>query len=248
MGRKTGGVETLDRWNRFQKEKAQNRKDAAEKSKDPLKVADKVTKPVTIVPARTTSVGKRRRVTHNQWDREPIDGYSLRDSDIARHVMGLKYGGEAMREAFASAAVKFELKPHSVESIFYKKRELFELAEQELMEMVAREYCQNLSMIRTSMSGVGLKAVDTIDEILDDPDASASVKSKCAIAVLKMLDVDGSASTNPNARVALESLKVVRDVKIASMKGEESHIQDVEAEDAVVVEEEEDEDRTSCTM
>ena len=240
------GIVTNKRWQEFQKEKAENRKDAEEKSKDPLKVADKVTKPVTIVPVRTTSVGKRRRVTHNQWDRDPIDGYSLRYSDIARHVMGLKYGGEAMREAFASAAVKFELKPHSVESIFYKHRELFELAEQELMEMVAREYCQNLSMIRTSMSGIGLKAVDTIDEILGDPDASASVKSKCSIAVLKMLDVDGSASSNPNARVALESLRVVRDVKIASMKGAESHV--IDAEDAVVVEEEENEDRTSCAM
>jgi len=242
------GIVTNKRWQEFQKEKAQNRKDADEKSKEPLKVSEKMTKPIAIVPERTTSVGKRRRVTHNQWDRDPIDGYSLRYSDIARHVMGLKYGGEAMREAFASAAIKFDLKPLSVERIFYRNRELFELAEQELMEMVSREYCQNLSMIRTSMSGVGLKAVDTIDEILDDPDASASVKSKCAIAVLKMLDVDGSASTNPNARVALESLKVVRDVKIASMKGAESHIKDVEAEDAVVVEEIVDESRISNPM
>jgi len=248
MGRKTGGVETLDRWNAFQTEKKDNRLDAEERSKDAIHIADKVTKPVTIVPVRETSVGKRRRAMHNQWQREPIGEYSLQHSNIARHVTGLRFGGEAQREAFQSAADKFDLKPHSIEVLYHRKRELFDLAEHELMETAVREYHQNLWISRTALSEVGPMAVDTLAEILEDPDASASVKSKSAIAVLKMLDIDGSSNANPNERVALESLKMVRDVKLASMKEEESHVRDIDAEDAEIVEEEKDEDRTSCTM
>ena len=82
-------------------------------------------------------------------------------------------------------------------------------------------------------------AVDTLAEILEDPDASASVKSKSAIAVLKMLDIDGSANANPNERVALESLNLVH--KLVDIKEEQSYIKDIDAEDAQIVEEVNDE-------
>jgi len=239
MAGKSSGAETVARWNAYQKQRAEGRKDAEEKSKDPLKIAEKVTKPVTIVPVRENPVGKRRRAMHNQWHREPIDGYSLQHSNIARHVTGLRFGGEAQREAFESAGAKFGIKPHSVEVLYQRKKELFELAEHELMETAVREYHQNLWVSRTALSEVGPMAVDTLAEILEDPDASASVKSKSAIAVLKMLDIDGSANANPNERVALESLKVVRDVKLASMKEEESYV--IDAEEAEIVEETHDE-------
>jgi len=233
------GPETLRRWNEFQKDKKQERLDAESTMKDNLKVVSAITKPIPEPKKRETAIGKRRRALHNRWDREPINGYSLEHSNIARHVIGLKYAGEAMKEAFQSAAEKYDILPHSVENLFYKKRELFDLAEQEMMELVAREYHQNLAMIRTAMSNVGMRAVDTLAEILDNPEASASVKSKSAVAVLKMLDIDGSANSNPSARVALESLKLVRDVKLANMKEADSHV--VDAEDAEVVEEHESE-------
>ena len=233
-GNKSGKTSLHD-WNQYQKNQAQARIEANERAVEPLKVAEMVTAPVAITPVRETPVGKRRREVHNNWHREPLDGYSLKHSDIARHVVGLRIAGEAQQEAFQSAGLKFGLKQHSVANLYVNKRELFDLAEHETMETAFREYHQNLWISRTALSGVGPLAVDTLAEILEDPDASASVKSKSAIAVLKMLDIDGSANANPNERVALESLKIVRDVKLASMKEDEGHV--IDAEDAVVIEE-----------
>ena len=227
-------------WNQWQQVQARLRKNINEEADEAIAYVKKVTEPVKIIPKRETPRGDRRRASHQPWARTPLDGYSLQHSDIARHVTGLKYAGYAMREAFEDAAQKFEIKPHSVENLYYKKKTLFDLAEHEMMERAIKEYHQNLWLMRSALSQVGPVAVETLANILQNPDASMNVKSKSAIAVLKMLDVDGSSNANQNERVALESLKIIRDVTQSRIKEEESHV--IDAEDAEILEDNECED------
>jgi hypothetical protein len=228
----------------FRKWKAYERQKVEKEAEKALKVADIVCEPAEIIPAEQDPNKKhnpRRRLRRAEWVREPINGYSAKHSDIARHVMGLKLAGEVMREAFASAASKFEISPVTVERLYYDKVELFDLAEQECITNGMKEYHQNLWICRTALSQAGPLAVQTLMDILEDPDATDSVRSKSAVAVLKMLDVDGSNNANPSEKIALEGLKLVREVTLTKMKGEESHI--VEAEDAEIVEEDASEPR-----
>lgn len=237
------------KWNEFQKWQSELRKAAEDGNEDALKIAEQVCEPRDLIPIKQDYRKKhasRRRIAHTTWHRKPINGYSQRHSDIARHVMGLKYAGEAMKEAFESAAGKYEMEPHSVETLYYRKTELFNLAEMELLESAMKEYHQNLWICRTALSQAGPIAVDTLTEILKNKDASDSVKSKSAIAVLKMLDVDGSANANPSEKIVLESLKVVKQSMQNIQKGAESHI--IDAEDAEIVEEDASESRADSQL
>ena len=206
---------------------------------DALALSEQLTEPVKKEIRRKTNVGDRRRAAHGSWNREPLDGFSMDHSEVARRVIGLKYAGFALREAFEDAGKKYNLKPHTVENLYYKKKRLFDLAEVEHVGNAMREYEFNRAVCRTMLSQAGPMAVETLLEVMENEKSTPNVKSKVAIAVLKMLDLDGSASGKESGEaVATESLRLVREVVMNKNKEQESSI--IDAEDAEILEEEDD--------
>lgn len=219
-------------WNEFQKWKAFERKTASEEAEKALEEANSVLEPSAIAPIR------KRRDARKSWTRPPINGYSQKHSDVARHIASLRLANYTQQEAFESAAEQYELSPITVKHIFTDKPKLMQLATMELLETAHQEYLQNLWVIKTGLSDLGGKALRTLEKVIDDENASPSVKSKTAIAILKMLDADGSSNVNPEGKIALESLKIVREVT-NKIQEKDSHI--VDAEDAEFVKDDESE-------
>ena len=97
------------------------------------------------------------------------------------------------------------------------------------------------------MSEAGPKAIKVIIKVMNSKESSPNVKLKAAQTILKMMDIDGSASgSNSNESVATESLRLVRDVISNREKGQVQHVLEAKAE--VLDEENESEDRTSDCM
>lgn len=233
MGKARGIAANKD-WNKFQQQQRDIRQELEKTADASIAVADNLCEPVKIVPQGDKHTPySRRRSARKSWNRQPINGYSQIHSDIARHVVGLKYSNYPQREAFKSAAEHYDRSPVTVERLYFDKPTLFDLAEKELMENAITEYHQNLWVCRSALSQAGPIAVETLIDILEDDNASDSVRSKSAIAVLKMLDVDGSNNANPGEKIALESLSLVRASMEKIGKKEESHV--IEAEDAEII-------------
>ena len=206
---------------------------------DALALSESLTTPTKKEKKRKTNVGDRRRATHGSWNREPIDGYTMDHSEVARRVIGLKYAGFALREAFEDAGEKYNLRPHSVENLYYKKKRLFDLAEVEHVGNALREENFNRAVCKTMLSQAGPMAVETLVEVLENEKSTPNLKSKTAIAILKMLDIDGSASGQRSGEAATtEYLKLVKEVVENRNKEQESSI--IEAEDVEILEEEDD--------
>ena len=198
-------------------------------------VAERTTEPVAIVPKRKTNIGDKKRTKHGRWERKPLDGLTIDKSNILRHVVGLRFSGEALREAFESAAKKYDIIPNTVEKYYYRHPEAIILAEEEHLTNAIREYHTNLWAVRTMMSEAGPAAVKCILEVMKARKSSPNVKLKAAQAIIKMIDVDGSANANPNESIAKESLKLVRDV--INKREEESDSYVIEVTDVETVEE-----------
>jgi hypothetical protein len=115
-----------------------------------------------------------------------------------------------------------------VEKYYYRNKAAVTLVEEEHLTNAIKEYHTNLWAVRTMMSEAGPKAVKTIVAVMDSTKSSPNVKLKAAQAILKMMDVDGSANANPNESIAKESLRLVRDVMNKREEEQESHV--IEAE------------------
>jgi hypothetical protein len=193
--------------------------------KTAIQVAESMTDPASVVP-RGKKNGRSNRKSRN---RRPFKGHSDLHSEIARHVQALRFAGWTDREAFSDAAEKFDRSPVTVERLYYDKRELFELAEMEHVENALVEHQKAIISSRALMAKAGPKAVNTLEGIMDDPKASANVKKDAAMAILKLNNIDGSTSVTPNEKVAMESLKLIRDLAQSKEREEDSHIIDVTA-------------------
>jgi len=196
--------------------------------------SDFVPDPITKKIARNKLV---RRSEHNTWNREPLDGYSLEHSNIARGVIGLKYSNYALREAFEVMAERHNIKPHTVENLYYKKRKLFELAEIEHVGNAIKEYNFNKAVCSTMLSQIGPRMVEVLADVADNPDSTQNVRLKAAIAALKLLGVDEANNGSLDGKspaVVSEALRSVSRIK-EGIDGGDSHVIDAE-----VVQEEND--------
>ena len=86
------------------------------------------------------------------------------------------------------------------------------------------------------MSDAGPRAVETLIGVMDDVKSSPNIRLKAAAYILKMINVDNSAGTSPTEVAAVESLKLIKDMRSDIADNVKSTI--IEAEDAVFVEEE----------
>jgi hypothetical protein len=182
-------------------------------------------------------------------DREPINGISVEKSNMLRHIVGLRYSGCSYREAFEDASETYEIKPHSVENYYYKHQREVDIVEQEHLEYALKSYHNHLWAIRSMMSDAGPRAVRTLIGVMDDKKSSPNIKLKAAAYILKMVNADGSASSNPSEHAAVEGLKLIRDLREGIKEEKESHIIDVvKFEDAEIVENDASEDRAVATV
>jgi hypothetical protein len=198
-------------------------------------VAARVTKTVAIEPEkRQTPAGDKRKPVRGKASQPPLNGCKLEQSDIIRHVIGMKYSGYTQQEAFKSAGETYDMDTRAVRALLVRKQEAAELADSEHLERCLKAYHSNLWMVRTALSEAGPRAVRTLLEVMDSKDSSEATRMKAAVAVLKMIDVDGSANANPSEKIASESLKLIKTIRTDIEQEKESHV--IDCEDAEVVE------------
>jgi hypothetical protein len=191
----------------------------------------------------------RGKMNNGLRDRDPINGISVEKSNMLRHIVGLRYSGDSYREAFEDAAIKYEIKPHSVENYYYKHQKEVDLVEQEHLEYALKSYHNHLWAIRSMMSDAGPRAVRTLIGVMDDKKSSPNIKLKAAAYILKMVNTDGSASSNPSEHAAVESLKLIKDLREGIQEEKESHIVEaVQIDDAEIVEDDAGEDRVIAAV
>ena len=183
---------------------------------------------------KNTIVPVSHKPKNGSRDRAPFEGISIEKSVMMRHIVGLSYAGGSLREAFEDAANKFEMKPTTVEAYWYRRPDIVSLAEAEHLESTLQTYHKNLWSIRTMMSDAGPRAVETLCGVMDDPKSSPNIRLKAAAYILKMVNVDNSAGTSPTEVAAVESLRLIKDMRTDIAENRESHI--IDADDAEFVE------------
>lgn len=202
-----------------------------EEAAEAFKVAEKKTSEVKIDTKSSRGPGgsKRLLVQHNKLDRKPFIGLSFEDSNAVRVLIGARFAGftfaEACKQASISTSKGYRLERENPEAI----QECID----EHLTIALQTYQQQLWIVRTSLSDVGPKAVRTLEKIMDSRKTAPGVRVKAAIAVLKLLDVDNSATGNPNETVADELLKIL---KTATRKIDAEREYVVDAVDAEIVE------------
>jgi len=207
-----------------------NRKDPelAPEVKEALEVADKNTTGRAIQTRKNFDYGSRVR--------KPLDGITLHKSNIIRHIVALKFGGYSLGEAFDDSSVKFDVLPNTIEKYFYHHADAVKLAKAEHLEFALEDFHSNLISGNAMLSESVPLAVKTLTEVMKDDSASANVKAKTAIAVLKMSGVGAPKHGAAPEEAAVESLKLIKDMRSDMNKEKESHI--INADCVEVVEKE----------
>lgn len=201
--------------------------------KEALDTAERTTTTYT-EQQKNTIVPVSHKPKNGSRERAPFDGITAEKSDMMRHIVGLRYSGRSLREAFEDAAQTYEIKPHTVEAYWYRRPDIVSLAEAEHLESTLQTYHKNLWSIRTMMSDAGPRAVETLIGVMDDPKSSPNIRLKAAAYILKMVNVDNSAGTSPTEVAAVESLRLIKDMRTDIAENRESHI--IDADDAEFVE------------
>jgi len=215
--------------------------------KEALETASQTTN--TSMVKRGPAPPGRGKMNNGLRSREPINGLSVDRSNMLRHIVGLRYSGCSYREAFQDASVKYEIKPHSVENYYYNHAKEVDLVEQEHLEYSLKSYHNHLWAIRSMMSDAGPRAVRTLIGVMDDKKSSPNIRLKAAAYILKMVNADGSASSNPSEHAAVESLKLIKDLREGIQEEKESHIVEaIQADDAEIVEDDASEDRVIAAV
>lgn len=171
-----------------------------------------------------------RRAKHGSYAREPLDGCTIEQSNMARHIIGLKYSNYTLNESFAIVAKDTGTPEQTVRNLYYKKKKLVDLAEAEHVGNAIKEYNFNKAVCSTMLSQIGPRMVQVLADVADHPDASQNVRLKAAIAALKLLGVDDSNAGGTHGKspqVVSEALKNIKRIT-DGIEGEEDHIVDAE--------------------
>ena len=172
----------------------------------------------------------RRRAAHGAYAREPLDGCTIEQSNMARHIIGLKYSNYTLNESFAIVSKDTDIPVQTVRNLYYRKKKLIDLAEAEHVGNAIKEYQFNKAVCSTMLSQIGPKMVQVLADVADHPDASQNVRLKAAIAALKLLGVDDSNTGGTHGKspqVVSEALKNIKRIT-DGIEGEEDHIVDAE--------------------
>lgn len=168
-----------------------------------------------------------RRIEYSQKDRDPLDGCTKRQSEILRSVVGLKYSGKTLKEAFEIVAKDLEISPSTVENTWYKHPNGIDAATAEHLEMCLREYNTKMWIFRDALYDAVPNAVRKLAELTSDPQASASIQHKSAVAILRFANVNDARAASTEEETAKASLRLLQ----SRTKETNSHIIDAEFEE-----------------
>lgn len=191
--------------------------------------ADEATKQAApcIKPIPADKIMKKTRKEYGKSDRPPFAGCTAEESDEIRELVALKFAGYTLSEC----AEEIGKSPSNIVRWSAVKQDAINLAEHEHMERYLRAYQTNIWMIRTGLSEIGPRAIRVLSEIMMDKKASPNVRVQCATTVLKLMDVDHSATGGTNESLAKEFVSFLKDAR-KEINSEKI----IEAEEAEVIE------------
>jgi len=149
---------------------------------------------------------KRTMSRYNTFDTVPLDGLDIKRSNMLRKFMGLRLGGARLEDAASDLGVAAS----TISAIIHRHPDAYNQALLEIGSRFTEEYEMNMLRLRTALSEAGPKAIETLKEVMEDQDTAAGNRVKAAQAILKLLNIDGSASTGVTVNVKGDLVKFLK--------------------------------------
>jgi hypothetical protein len=200
---------------------------AKEAAREEIQKSSIVTNKIPEEPPKLVNSGPKRRKEYGSSNRPPFEGCTKEESDQIRDIVALRFAGKTLSECSEQVGVT----PSYIVTWMTRHQDAFNIAEQQHLERCLRAMETNLWIIRTGLSEVGPRAVQTLAEIMTDKKATPGVRKDCAVQVLKLLDVDHSVTGGKVESLSKEFAKALRDAR-TEVKSDNI----IEAEEAEVIE------------
>jgi hypothetical protein len=198
--------------------------------------AEKLTQPEEKKEIRLVRGGRKKEKGYGVTNLPPLIGCTKDQSDLIRHLIGLKFAGYTQTRAFELADVT----AGRAVALMQNHDDAFDEATYELLDRCKKSYLSNLLMLRSALSEQGPQAVRVLGAVMNDKKASAAARVNAAKIVLKMVNVDGSVG-NTGEGDSKDYLTVLKDYRA---KIESSSV--IDAEDVEVLSDE-GTDQTECS-
>jgi hypothetical protein len=175
--------------------------------------------------------GRKRHPGYGLSKIRPLEGASVKMSNKIRVIVGLRYGG------FSDVSIEKTMgwSHNNINKIEIKYPSAFQQAREELVKAAVIEYQTNVAFTRAALSESGFKAVETLTEVMDTPDAKISERLRAAETVLKLVAAD---KTQSPGEVAGEIISSFGDALagIAKAQRQGDYIENVEDAEVIDVE------------
>ena len=198
--------------------------------KKAFEVADAKTSRVTVEEPKPRSPKGRKEkalgLRRNSPVRPPLDGANQKQSDAIRSLVACRFAGFTFEEACKQTGIALGT------GYTYERTlpEAFAEAVDDHLTRALQEYQKNLWIARTALSELGPKALRVLDQVMSNRKTAPGVRAKAAIAILKMLDVDNSATGGTSESVSTTVMNLLRGATERLQK-ESEYVVDVVAED-----------------
>lgn len=166
--------------------------------------------------------GQKRHPGFGKYAVKPLDGVNYDQSTKIRKVVALRYSG------FSDSQIEKALDMHEKMIWRYecKYPKAFEQARSELIKTALEEYHANVAFARAAVSEMGFKALETLFEIMNDPNQRGQVRLKAAEKVLTL--TFGAAPTEGQvAGVVIDKMGDALTKIVSASKGD-NYIHDAE--------------------
>lgn len=166
--------------------------------------------------------GQKRHPGFGKYAIRPLDGADLELSSNIRHIVALRYSGFGDRQIEKS----LNLYDHYIWRKECKYPKAFEQARAELIKTALEEYHANVAFARAAVSEMGFKALETMFDIMNDPNERGVVRLKAAEKVLS-LTFGGGPSEGQVAGVVIDKMGDALTKIVSASKGD-TYIHDAE--------------------
>ena len=166
-------------------------------------------------------------------NRPNLSGATKRTSDVFRHLIAARFAGHTVKEGCEMLGIGAS----DLNKLKRTHTDAWKEAHQEIKEAVLQNLAANVWITRSGLSDVAPHAVRCLYEIITDRKVGAGIRKDAAVQVLKLLDIDGSASLGATVSEAAYAFKDLADA--TRERFESDHINDTveeESEEAEFVE------------
>jgi hypothetical protein len=166
--------------------------------------------------------GQKRHPGFGRYAIRPLDGANAEQSSKIRQVVGLRYSG------FSDSQIEraLELYPKWIWRHECGHPKAFEQARSELIKSALEEYHANVAFARAAVSEMGFKALETMFNIMNDPNERGVVRLKAAEKVLS-LTFGGPPTEGQVAGVVIDKMGDAL-TKIVAASKSDTYIHDAE--------------------